>query len=116
MIDIIIRDYLTSAGISAHMEIPEGGGMPPFCVVERTGGGEENHIRRATVTIQSYGDTLYHAAELSGQIIRLMDGITVLPEISACRLNGEYNYTDTTKKQYRYQAVFDVVYYDQEDS
>ena len=45
-----------------------------------------------------------------------MDGITEKPEIAACRLNSDYNFTDTAKKKYRYQAVFDLVYYDQEDS
>ena len=116
MIETIILDHLTSAGITAYMEIPEGGGAPPFCVVERTGGGEENRIRHATVAIQSYGESLYLAAELNGQIVRIMDGITEKPEIAACRLNSDYNFTDTAKKQYRYQAVFDLVYYDQEDS
>ena len=33
------------------------------------------------------------------------------PEVASCRLNSDYNFTDTTKKQYRYQAVFDIVYY-----
>lgn len=116
MIEIIILDHLTSAGVTAYMEIPEGGGAPPFCVVERTGGGEENHLRHATVAIQSYGASLYLAAELNQTIIGLMDGIAERPEIAACRLNSDYNFTDTTKKKYRYQAVFDLVYYDQEDN
>ncbi len=115
MIEIIILNHLTSEGITAYMEIPEGGGTPPFCVIERTGGGEESHLRSATVAIQSYGASLYLAAELNQQIIQLMDGIAEKPEIAACRLNSDYNFTDTTKKQYRYQAVFDLVYYEQEE-
>ena len=112
MIEEIIRNYLTGAGVTAYMEIPEGGGTPPFIVIERTGGGEENHIRSATIAIQSYADTLYGAAQLNEQIKALMDDITLLPQISACELNSDYNYTDTTKKQYRYQAVYDLAYYD----
>ena len=112
MIEEIIRNYLTGAGVTAYMEIPEGGGTPPFIVIERTGGGEENHIRSATVAIQSYADTLYGAAQLNEQVKALMDDITLLPQISACDLNSDYNFTDTTKKQYRYQAVYDLVYYD----
>ena len=34
-----------------------------------------------------------------------------LPEISSVQLNSDYNYTDTATKRYRYQAVFDFVYY-----
>jgi len=112
MIEEIIRNYLTGAGVTAYMEIPEGGGVPPYIVIERTGGGEENHIRSATVAIQSYAETLYGAAQLNEQVLALMEDITLLPEVSACELNSDYNYTDTTKKIYRYQAVYDLVYYD----
>lgn len=116
MIETIILNHLSSGGVTAYMEIPEGGGTPPFCVIERTGGGEENRIRHATVAIQSYGASLYLAAELNQTIIELMDGIADGGKVSSCRLNSDYNFTDTTKKKYRYQAVFDLVYYDQEDN
>ena len=112
MIEEIIRNYLTGAGVTAYMEIPEGGGTPPFIVIERTGGGEENHIRSATIAIQSYAETLYGAAQLNEQVLALMEDITLLPEVSSCELNSDYNFTDTTKKIYRYQAVYDLVYYD----
>jgi hypothetical protein len=116
MIEIIILDYLIAAGIDARMEISADGGPPPFVIIQRTGGGEENKIRRATVALQSYGASMYEAASLNERVVALMDGLAALPEIGACRLNSDYNYTDTAKKQYRYQAVFDVVYYsDQED-
>ena len=111
MIEKTILDWLTDAGLTAYMEIPEGGGTPPFVVVERTGGGDENRIRSAMIAIQSYGATLYGAAELNERVLEIMDGIAELPEIAACDLNSDYNFTDTAKKIYRYQAVFDVVYY-----
>lgn len=112
MIEKIILDYLTGAGVTAYMEIPEGGGVMPFVVIEKTGGSLDQHIRRATVAIQSYGASLYQAANLNTQIIALMEDIVLLPEISACELNSDYNFTDTTKKEYRYQAVYDLVYFE----
>jgi len=112
MIEKIILDHLTGAGLAAVMEVPEGGLTPPCCVIERTGGGIENQIRRATVAIQSYGASLYDAAALNEQVIAAMERLPELPQIGACDLNSDYNYTDTTKREYRYQAVFDVVYYD----
>ena len=116
MIEQIILDYLTTAGVAALMEIPEGGGTPPFAIIQKTGGGEENKIRHATIAIQSYGVSMYGAASLNESVIALMDDLATLPEVASCRLNSDYNFTDTTKKQYRYQAVFDVVYYSaQED-
>ena len=111
MIEKTVLDHLNGAGIRALMEIPEGGGTPPFCIVQRTGGGEENHIRRATIAIQSYGETLFRAAELNERVVETMEDLPELPEIAACELNSDYEFTDTAKKQYRYQAVFDVVYY-----
>ena len=113
MIEKIILDYLTGASVTAYMEVPAGGGTPPFCIIEKTGGSEENRLRHATVAIQSYGASLYGAASLNEQIVALMgDPFLALPEIASCDLNSDYNYTDTTKKLYRYQAVFDIVYYD----
>lgn len=112
MIETIILEQLQGAGITAYMEIPEGGGTPPFAIVERTGGGTENLLRHATVAIQSYGASLYLAASLCEQVVAAMEGIVARPEVAACELNSDYNFTDTTKKLYRYQAVFDIVYYD----
>lgn len=111
MIENIILQHLTNESITAYMEIPEGGGTPPFVIVQKTGGGEENRLRHATVAIQSYGTSLYNAASLNESVIAAMDALPARAEVASCQLNSDYNYTDTTKKQYRYQAVFDVVYY-----
>lgn len=112
MIEIIVRDHLAAAGITAVTEIPEGGVAKPYALVEKTGGGRENHIRSATVAVQSYGETLFAAAVLNERVLAAMDELCVLPEVSSCELNSDYNYTDPEKKEYRYQAVFDIVYYD----
>lgn len=112
MIETIILNYLTAAGITAAMEVPEGGGTPPFVVIERTGGGESNLLRQATVAIQSYGASLYAAAALNDLVVKTMENLPELPSVASCDLNSDYNYTDTEKRQYRYQAVFDIVYYD----
>ena len=111
MIESIILSYLAERGFAAYTEVPEGGLTPPCVLIERTGGGLEDHIRRATVAIQSYGASLYAAASLNEAVIAAMEGITALPDVSACTLNSDYNFTDTTKKAYRYQAVFNVVYF-----
>lgn len=112
MIEAIIIDYLREAGLNACAEVPPGGGAPPFVVVDKTGGGAQDTLRLATVAVQSYGNTMLAAATLSEHVIELMDALPEHPQIASCRLNADYNYTDTAKKQYRYQAVFDIVYYD----
>lgn len=34
-----------------------------------------------------------------------------LDEIASVKLDNDYNFTDTETKEYRYQAVFDITYY-----
>lgn len=111
MIEKIVLNYLESAaGIPAYMEMPE---KPParFLVLEKTGSASENMIFSATIAVQSYGETLAEAATVNEEVKQAMGAITVLPDITRCRINSDYNYTDTSTKRYRYQAVFDITHY-----
>jgi hypothetical protein len=51
------------------------------------------------------------AISLNDQVKAAMENIVELDEVCACRLNSDYNFTDSTSKQYRYQAVFQVTHY-----
>lgn len=111
MIEAIVRDYLlTVLSVPVYIDVPAN---PPerYVVIERTGGGEIEHIRLATIALQSYGGRRSAAAELHEAVLTAMDGLITLDRISACDLNAEYDYTDTTTKRYRYQAVYNIVYY-----
>lgn len=110
MIEATVISYLgTQTGIPTYAERPK---QPEaeYLIVERTGSGEENLIRRATIAVQSYADTLLRAAEINKLVETAMRGITTLEDISKCKLNSSYNYTDTESKKYRYQAVFNLVF------
>lgn len=110
MIEKIIRDYLISAqNIPVFIErIPK---VDKFYLIEKTGSSTENMITQATIAIQSYAPSKYEAAQLNDALISYMDQATVLNEIAAVDLNSDYDYTDTTTKEYRYQAVFDITHY-----
>ena len=110
MLEKILFDYLNeNLTVPAVLEKPAP--LPnSFVVIERTGGSMSNRIESATVTIQSYGGSMYEAAALNESVKNLMMRSVALPEISSCELNSNYNYTDLTEKRYRYQAVFDIVY------
>lgn len=111
MIEAIIRNYLlTVLSVSVYIDVPAD---PPAnrVVIERTGGGESEHIRSAMIAVQSYGDSKLAAATLHEQVLTELPKIADGKTVSACDLNAEYDYTDTTTKQYRYQAVFDIIYY-----
>ena len=93
------------------MERPPGA-PGTFAVLEKTGESRENYINTAILAVQSYAPTLLHAAELNEQVKTAMFRAAQLPGVAAVHLNSDYNFTDASSKTYRYQAVFDVTYYD----
>lgn len=115
MIEQTIYEFLNdNMSVPVYTELPVN---PPkrMIVLEKTGGSQENHIKRSTFAIQSYGKSLFEAAELNEELKEIMldglDGLLSLNEIAAVNLNSDYNFTDTTTKKYRYQAIFDIVHY-----
>lgn len=111
MIEKIILDYLSTELNPIPVKMERMSTNEPYVVLEKIGGGESNHIKSATIAIQSYGASLYGAAELNESVKSAMEGARALNEIASCKLNADYNFTDTTTKSYRYQAVYDLVFY-----
>lgn len=110
MIETMIFDYLKSKlNVPVYMEVPEN---PPesFVVIQKTSSGRENYIDNAMMAIQSYAASLAAAAALNQCVKDCMDHAGAIKEISAAKLNSDYNYTDTATKRYRYQAVYDIFY------
>lgn len=111
MIEKVILNYLNeNLNVPVFMERPEKD-VGEFVVVEKTGSGRTNHIDRATIALQSFGNTLQRAAEINEDVKAIMDTLITLPGVSRSQLNSDYNYTDTQKKRYRYQAVYDITHY-----
>lgn len=110
MIEKIILEYLESLGFTCYLEMPEAT-PSEFLVIQKTGSSIENHIKSATVAIQTYGRSLVQVIELNEDVKSAMLEIIELDEIGSCDLNSDYNYTDTSIMRYRYQAVFDITYY-----
>ena len=112
MIELIIKEYLEQKlGLTVVMEKPT---EPPeeYVLVEKTGSSRENLITTATVAVQSYSGSMYGAASLNKRVKQAMEDITWKDEVSRCDLDTDYNYTDTAKKEYRYQAIYSLVYFD----
>lgn len=111
MIEKVIFDYLKSnLSVPVYMERPEKD-EGEFVVIEKTSSGKTNYICQAALAIQSFGNSLLRAAEINEEVKAAMDEIIVLPDISRSKLNSDYNFTDTEKKRYRYQAVYDITHY-----
>lgn len=113
IIEECIRDYLSEKlSNPVFMEIPKKDIPDKFYLIEKTGGSISNHIKNSTLTIQSYAPSLYEASTLNEMLKYCMEYHAIeLSEIVSINLDGDYNFTDSTTKRYRYQAVFDIVHY-----
>ncbi len=118
MIEKIVLDYLTEyflpSNISVYTTVPKNPnpGLGTFIVIEKTGSGLSNKLRSAVIAVQSYAPSLLGAADLNEQVITAMMEITSLDVITKVSLNSDYNFTDESTKQPRYQAVFQLTYYE----
>lgn len=109
MIEETVLNYLISKGFRAVME--EEGLECDYLAIEKAGGSGDKMLSNSVITIQSYSKSLAGAAKLSEKMINAMHDIIELPEICRCELNSNYNFTDTARKRYRYQAVFNITHY-----
>lgn len=110
MIEQIILNYLKKClSVPVYMEIPTNE-PNEYVLIEKTGSSTENYINSATFALQSYANSMYSAAKLNEKVKTAMDGIIFTTDISKSKLNSDYNFTDTTTKKYRYQAVYDLFY------
>ena len=110
MIAKILLDYLNEhlsvpVYMEAHSELTD------YVLIDQTGSSRENQITTTTLAIQSYGDTLYNAMFLNESVKQAMDGFLQLPQVARVELQTDYNFTNTTTKQYRWQAVFLITHY-----
>lgn len=110
IIEVYLIEYLSKElGVNVYGQ-EEDTTEDSYVVIEKLGSYVENFCRHSTIALKSYGTTLLESAELNEAVKNAMDNIIKKPEISFSKLNSDYNYTDTTTKKYRYQAVYDLVY------
>ena len=111
MIELLLRETLTAfLGIDVYLERPDPAPLR-YVLLEKTGSGKRNRLPSSTVAFQSYAETLYQAAVLNELVKGAVERLEELPEIGNVRLNSDYNFTDSSTKQYRYQAVYDIAHY-----
>lgn len=111
MIELIILNHLDK-----HLTVPTFTEKPSnapkrYVVIDKTGSAKVNHLPSATIALQSYAESKYEAAILNNELKNAVEQMVNLDEIRGLTLNGDYNFTDTTTKEYRYQAVYDIKYY-----
>lgn len=111
MIEKIVLDYLNNALEYPTYTQEQNNGEEYFYLIQKVGSSVDNKIDTSMIAVQSYAPSRYEAAEMSYAMIEAMDDIIQLDEIGKCKKNSDYDYTDTSKKRYRYQALFEIVHY-----
>lgn len=115
LIDELLLHYLMDkTGTEAFFEEPEKAYRPDeYFIVERLGSGDKNHIGSAQLAVQSYAPSLVEAMELDHRAIDALKGFAELPEVCRCKKVSDYNFTDISTHRYRWQAVFNITYYEE---
>lgn len=111
MIEITIKDHLAQKLDVQTFLLKPSPSTGSYVVFEKTSSGKADHLLTATFAFQSYGKNLFEAAELNERVKTAVESLIELDSIASVRLNSDYNFTDTTTKEFRYQAVFDIKYY-----
>lgn len=109
MIECTVIEYL-SESLDVPVSIEKPCEVNTYVLIEKIGSSEENKIKTTTIAIQSYAETMYRAAMLNEEVKTAMEGLNNIKNISKVQFNTDYNYTDTATKEYRYQAIYDLVY------
>lgn len=113
MIEKTLLDHLNGLlQEPVYLDVPA---KPPvqYYKLEKTGSGEENQIRFSTFALQSYGGSLLETVKMNYLGIEAMRQAVQLRTVAYVVLDSDYNFTDTSRKQHRYQAVFHITHYEE---
>lgn len=111
MIELVILNHLKQVlNVGVYLESPDPA-PEKYVLFEKTGSGSVNRLSSSTFAFQSCANSIYEAAALNEKVKEAVEELITLDEIGKVKLNSDYNFTDTTTKKYRYQAVYDIYHY-----
>lgn len=113
IINYLIRKNLTGIGEHVYAETPVDE-PDEYLIVEQTGSGDENYIENVMVVVQTISrdrnNGLSKVMAINETVIAAMKEMPEHEDVFRCHRNTDYNFTDTSTKKYRWQAVFDITY------
>lgn len=110
MIEELLIEYLeSSTGFNVYAEIPEQE-EDRYIVIERVGRKVVNQLTTDSIAIQSYAPSMAGACALDAMVQKEMFAMTN-SNVSGVHLSSSYNFTDTARKKYRFQSVFEISHY-----
>lgn len=118
MIEVTLITYLmgkTSAGNNVFAERQKDS-PSLYILIDKTGSSVDDKIPTSTIAIQSISDSMQGgsmltAMTLNDEVKQVMDDLIARDDIVKVRLTSDYNYTDDSTKEYRYQAVYEITHY-----
>lgn len=113
MIEATIIQYLTAQdlpGIGAHIygETPAENIPENYVLIRRTGGSMANYIRQYNIYTETVGKDRLTTLQNHEAVVSAMLAIRDHTDIMSCRLNSDYDATNTRTKEYRYQALWQI--------
>lgn len=112
IIELVAKKYLEkNLDVPVAIDLSAITAEKSFVTIEKTGSRKDNSVITSVLAIQSYGDSMYEASLLNERVKILMDNIAELDDICYSKIETDYNFTDTSTKRYRYQAVYDLVHF-----
>lgn len=104
----VIEYLMEKLNIPAYAERPEKSTDSFFLIVERVGGSEQDFMRTAQVSVRSYAPSMYECSVLNEKVNDVMRDFDTVENISHCGVESNANYTDTQRKEYRSQTIFNI--------
>ncbi len=110
--EYLLNKFIAEFDYPTFLEYPDGL-TAPFIVIDVTGVKPLGpSVYQAVVAFQSYAQSKYETSELNRAVIETAKELIKNDEIGAADLDTYTPYPDVLRKKYRYQAVFNIVYYD----
>lgn len=81
-----------------------------YIVIEKTAGSRKNMLQQDTVAIQSYAQSMLEVDRLNEEVKEAMDEMNQMKKISASRYQTDYNFTDISTMEYRYQCIYVITH------
>ena len=111
-IEYTVHTYLASVITDVPIYIETPLQKPShFIRIERTGGTHDRYLKRASIAIQAYAETLEDAITLIERVNDAMLDIITVDTVTKCDVTNVYPFNETNVKRYRYQSVCELYYY-----
>lgn len=112
MIEKILIAYLNNVmNVPVYAEKPIKDIPSQYIVLRQIDGGMINKINAATISFESYAESLVQAAELNDELQEKLFDVIILDEISSSTLGGSSRSIDIQTKSYCYESIFNFYFY-----